>query len=654
MTEWQKRRLLRLVRLLETGAVLLFFFQALRALFSMLFGLIYDALFAGQVPMAVVGGVMALVILALLAPLAARWMAATPRRAAGQRWALLAGAVVVYLARIALTFDHSTLRLAASILIVSATGLYLATRLAGDSRGHTAYGLILALVADQLVRAAGYTLDPTLAPAWGQSQVLVSAALCLVSVGLAWRQPLEERGPGLRLGMLAGLVWGGWLYLQTTLLAFPNALARWSGESYLLFALTWPFVLVLTLLGSDLWCTRRGWIDGLLVQVLLLGGLAAGYLFDGVAAFLGLLLAHLAAASALFSTFPGREGQGEEGDRNPGPALALGNVLFLLLQLAYAFTFTYAYTLDLFRGLGLPVFVIAALLVGMPLLRLLPRTERASRPTVARWFTVWGSGALVVAWVMLVTAVQPHRPPPTGGSLRAMTYNIHYGYDDKWRLRLEDQASAIEASGADVVMLQEVDAGRPTSYMVDNPLWLARRLGMKAIFLPTMEHLTGIALLSRYPVSDSHTLLLPSELEQTGIIWAQLETAGPGAERRVPIDAFGTWLGLEPEERARQLDAALPFLKDPPGSAPGSSRPALFGGDFNATPDSPVYARIISAGFVDPFLALGLDPPPTDPAVQPTKRIDFVWLRDLEPLTAHVLDSTASDHRPVVVEAAFP
>ena len=660
MTEWQKERLLRLVRLLETTAVVLFFYQALRALFSLLFGLIYDAVFASQVSMAIVGAVLAAVILALLAPLAARRLAATPQAGASQRLALLGGAIVVFLARIALTFDQYELRLATSILIVAAAGFYLAVRLRGD-RGHTAYGLILALVIDQLLRAAGHTMDPTLRPAWGPTQVIISSALCLVSVGLAWRQRPAESVAGPRLGLLAGPIWGGWLFLQTALLAFPNALARWSGVDYSPFALTWPFVLVFTLLGSELWQTRRGWIDGLLVQVSLLGGLAVGYLLDGPAAFFGLLLAHLAAVIALFSAFPDPRGQETAGKGGAGPALALGNLLFFFLHLAYAFTFTYPYTLDLFRGLGLPVFLGAALLVGLPLLRLPAKAGRALRPSVARFFTVWGVGILVLAWTLLVvTTSQPRQKATAEGSFRAMTYNIHYGFDDGWHQQLEAQAAVIEASGADVVMLQEVDTGRPTSYMVDDALWLARRLEMTEVYLPTIERLTGIALLSRYPVIDSRTRLLPSELEQTGIIWALVDTAagrssGIGKADSVRVNAFGIWLGLEPEERARQLDAALPFLADPSGSgADPDSSAAVFGGDFNAEPDSPVYARIAAAGFIDPFLALGLDPPPTDPAINPSKRIDFVWLRDLEPLDAEVPPVTASDHRPVVVEVTLP
>ncbi|MCK4300712.1 MAG: hypothetical protein KAX80_14315, partial [Planctomycetes bacterium] len=51
-------------------------------------------------------------------------------------------------------------------------------------------------------------------------------------------------------------------------------------------------------------------------------------------------------------------------------------------------------------------------------------------------------------------------------------------------------------------------------------------------------------------------------------------------------------------------------------------------------------------------LRLGAFPPaPTDPAESLHKRIDYVWLAGLDPTDARVLDSLASDHRMVVVEA---
>jgi len=199
-------------------------------------------------------------------------------------------------------------------------------------------------------------------------------------------------------------------------------------------------------------------------------------------------------------------------------------------------------------------------------------------------------------------------------------------------------ARTIEDSGADVVALQEVDAGRLTSYSVDNALWLSRRLGMGAFYQPTVEHLTGIAVLYRFPLQEAAGRLLTSRLEQTGIIRARLTVGGE------PLDAYGIWLGLKPEERAVQLGEALDFIV---------AGPAVFGGDFNSKPDSPIYQRLTEAGFVDPFIAAGFEPSLTSPSEEPKERIDYVWIRGLRPVDARVLESTASDHRMVVVEASL-
>ena len=623
-------RIARLIGVVEATAVFLFFYQALRVLFSVLFGVIYDAIFAEIVPVTTVGLWLGLVILALLTPLAA------PRRPHAQRIALLVGAVLVFVARIPLTFDDPQVRLVASILVVAGTGLYLATRLRDGPRA-VIRALILALVVDQLLRAAGHTWDATLRQAWWPEQVGVSLALGVLAAWLSRQRHGEEPIAGTRFGLLGGLAWGGWLFLETSLLAFPNVVARWSGAPYPGVAPLLLAVTLLPLVEGDRWRARRGRLVGLTGLVILLIGLALGGLPTSVAvSTLALLLAQLAVLVLLPACFP----PGGNGSKDRlGAGLAVGGVLFLILSFAYAFAFTYPYTVDIFRDMGLPVILVAGLLSGLPTLRrpvsvepcagLVDKTQAAAL------------GLALIVFIALLTWPRAPHPPAEASSLRVATYNIHYGYDADWRLSLEAQAQTIEAAGADAVMLQEVDAGRATSYMVDDALWLAHHLGMEAVYLPCVEHLTGIALLSRYPILDSDTLLLPSELEQTGIIWAEL---GVGD---APVNAFAIWMGLEPEERARQLDAALPFIAAHPG-------PAVFGGDFNSAPESPVYARIAGAGFVDPFVVLGLGSPPTDPAINPRERIDFVWQRDLTPVDAQVLESTASDHRLVVVEADLP
>jgi len=358
----------------------------------------------------------------------------------------------------------------------------------------------------------------------------------------------------------------------------------------------------------------------------------------GLPAFLGLVAVQAVAVVLLLSYLT--PDHSDQKDRTE-LGLALGGTLFLILGFVWAFAFTYAYILDIFRGVGLPVFLAAGLLAGLPGLRPAAKTEPITPSSRRRRIAMWGAGLGVAALVLAVNWPRSRPEPAAGDTFRAATYNVHYGYDSGWHLQLEAQAQAIEAAGAGVVALQEVDTGRPTSYMVDDARWLARRLNMGVVYMPCMEHLTGIALLSRYPILDYDTLLLPSNLEQTGIIWAKIDVDGQ------PVNAFAIWMGLKPEERAQQLNAALAFIAAHPG-------PAIFGGDFNSTPDSPVYAQIAGAGFADPFVTLGLGSPPTDPAVKPTKRIDFVWLRDLTPVAAEVSEALASDHRLVVVEVKNP
>jgi endonuclease/exonuclease/phosphatase family metal-dependent hydrolase len=621
----------QLAGLIEATAVFLFFYQALRVLFSVLCGLIYDALFAETASMTTVGLVLGVVILALLAPLAA------PRQPSRRRIALLASAVLVFLARIPLTLNDPQSRLVASILIVAGTGVYLASRLR-DGPHDVVRALILALVVDQLLRATGHTWDVTLREGWLAGQVALSVGLCLLAGGLFRFTAARESAVGSCPDLLSGLAWGSWLFLVTSLLAFPQAAARWSGvaPNTLLIAF-WAMWGLAGLREIDWLAQRWKKYTGLLDLFFLVGGLALGYWLNGWFALAALALAYMAALDALPAIFLPSRGSRE---KRLGFSLALGGILFLVLSFAHAFAFTYAYTADFFRGTGVFVCLAAGLVVVLPSWRRPVEAEPDFLSGVLTVVVPVAATMIVLVGLYYKIVQSPWHWAYDEGPLRIATYNIHYGYDTDWHLSLEDQARTIEASGADVVMLQEVDTGRPTSYMIDDAYWLAQRLDMEAIYLPTVEHLTGIALLSRYRIEDSDVLLLPSELEQTGILWAKLD----GYPETVNL--FAIWLGLEPEERARQLDAALPFLAAHPG-------PAAFGGDFNSTPDSPVYARIHAAGFVDPFVALGLGSPPTDPAIHPEKRIDFVWLRDLKPLDAQVLDSTASDHRPVVVEAAL-
>jgi endonuclease/exonuclease/phosphatase family metal-dependent hydrolase len=570
------------------------------------------------------------------------------------RLALLAAVAVAAVARVPMTIDRHEVRLYSSIVVVAAGGIYL-TALLRHAPGHFPQAAVLALAADQLLRALGNTWDISMRPVWIAPQILLSAGLILLARHLSRPEIAyyEIRGPtGVRVGPLGALAWAGFLLVETSLLSLPNALARWSEGSY---AVLTPLLLGVTLLaampdlrgaiartfGGD---ARHARLWGVALLLVALVGLAAGRWLPGVPAAVGLLAAQAAlilALSHLLLPCP------DPTSERTGLWLAVGGLLFLVLNFAYAFTFTYPYTIGAFKGMGLPIMLVAALLAALPaLVRPMPPNSMSPNRMAGRESTGWATWAVVVLALVTVGAAsaRPHRltPRPASNAVRVGTYNIHYGYNGPWRYTLEEQARTIEASDADVVALQEVDTGRITSYGVDTALWLSRRLGMEAVYLPTLEQLSGIALLSRFPVQASQTRLLTSQLEQTGIIRARLQ-----ADDRA-LDAYAVWMGLSPEERARQLTDALAFIAE--GDA---DTPAAWGGDFNASPDSPIHARITAAGFLDPFIALGLEPAPTDPADTPRKRIDFVWLRGLAPVDGEVVNSLASDHRMVVVEGRF-
>ncbi len=602
-----------------------FYFQGMRALFSRLFGVLYDALFVG--PFSAYAAVV--VILAFAAFLLPPFLVRLARPKA--MW--VAAGIGLLVSRLALTVENPEWRLYSAMAVVFFGTAVLAI-LWNERPDRAPVSVVGALALDQLVRAFGNTLDPTLFDRWLPFQAVLSLLLLwpLFRSSLE-RIEFEEAGP-YGLSSLGALGVGAFLFMEMSLLDFPNALARWSGVDYTWVAPLLLFMTALalydmlqTILEVVLWRIPPGrW----LTMALLLLGIAWGDRGDGWLALTGLLLAQFVLLWSL-------RGYLKSGFGGAGAGwLSAGMLIFLLLNFADAFAFTYPYTLEIFRDTGLIIMLVGAFVATMVLLQ--PWKELIS-PSISFKVSTWAI-FVPLALVLVIWQAHPAGVRPTArDTLRMGTYNIHYGYNAGWKYNLPAIADTIEQSGADVVALQEVDTGRMTSYMVDDSLWLARRLRMNALYLPTIEHLTGIALLTRWPISREEGRLLTSHLEQTGIVGGEIE---PGGRE---VNVYAIWLGLTPQERANQIREAIEFMGERPG-------PAAMGGDLNSTPDSPVHAAMASAGFVDPFRALGLPDEPTDPAIEPKDRIDYVWLRGLRPLSARVMPTVSSDHRMVVVEAA--
>jgi endonuclease/exonuclease/phosphatase family metal-dependent hydrolase len=256
---------------------------------------------------------------------------------------------------------------------------------------------------------------------------------------------------------------------------------------------------------------------------------------------------------------------------------------------------------------------------------------------------------VLVLWLLAACA----RPLPSSSprDIRVLVYNVHAGKDAVGVDNLARVADLVRQTGADVVLLQEVDRGTRRSGQVDQPDVLARRTSFAVAFGKTLDYdggEYGIAVLSRWPITQQALTRLPVEPPQ--------QRAGgsyePRGAQRVNVRAqrgeialVNTHLDASRDDHYRRQEARTILAI---ARAAGSL--VLVGGDFNSTPDSEVQAEIRQGGLRDAWLECGRGNGFTYPADTPTKRIDYLYLTGTATCTrAEVLETTASDHRPLLV-----
>lgn len=156
---------------------------------------------------------------------------------------------------------------------------------------------------------------------------------------------------------------------------------------------------------------------------------------------------------------------------------------------------------------------------------------------------------------------------------------------------MEKTAQVIANMDADVVALQEVDAGKPRTGHVHQARWLARRLGMDHLFYGVVRsgaEQYGLALLSRIAMERVKCGRLPAPRyrkprEVRGAMWVRLRLSA-GA-----VSLINTHLGLLERERRVQIAALLG--KEWLGAVP-KTEPVILCGDLNAGLRSQVYRRV--------------------------------------------------------------
>lgn len=639
----------RAYRLIESALIALFFWQALRAVFALTLSMTSYAISSGQANLLTVNA-----HLMLIAALALSWFA--PRARSALPRTLMVSAILAAVLRAFAAIDILIVRLVTAVAVIGFCGVYLAALIRANWRVWVT-SIVLGLVLDQLFRSAD-TYDPSLkgaiSLAFGDTTYRVAwlffqVALSLTAAGFAWlarRQARNEPYEPAGLSIWGGFGIAGFFAVEMLTLAMPNVVARWTGVQYVSVV---PWVILFTALPLvpsvrlgvgqvlDLFDNRlRGWVWLFLFLLAIVVGNRLGGMFGA-----GTLIAaqFMAVLSLWWLPSPLESGDLEQ----VGPSFSLGLFVFAVLVYAYSLTFENIAGLRRFQDQGLIVVLTAAALLGV--VRLLWRDDDPwlLQPTVPRGLPVTFVVSSTVFCVLLATGGSQPVVVATETTLSVATYNLNQGFDENHSYQLELAARTIEASLADVVILQQVDTGRPVGMGIDQVEFLARRLKMYQAYQSGDGKLLGVAILSKWSIIDRKQAVLSGAGQSNSALRVVLKD--PATGRAISVIAAQLVSGSE-QARLSQLYSLQTLA--------GDNSPTLIGIDLGVSPDDMAYQQIMAGGYLDPDVALGIEQGFTTPASTPTARHDYVFVRGLIPLASRHVNSAASTHRLVVIEVGWP
>jgi endonuclease/exonuclease/phosphatase family metal-dependent hydrolase len=256
-----------------------------------------------------------------------------------------------------------------------------------------------------------------------------------------------------------------------------------------------------------------------------------------------------------------------------------------------------------------------------------------------RFLLVW-LGLAAVAVVVVGHISWGSRPGASGKTLKVLTYNVAAFEIDK-----PGVLKVLKESDADIICLQEAGkighieaSAKALSKVMRGYYWTVASTNL---------------ILSRYPLSDQDSLNVPTKWPTKEFPSAVVETP-LGRIRVMCVHLEPSWVAAWPpavsgyvatigkvcEDRRAQVDLILASLRP-------SKEPVILAGDFNGPAGSESVNRI-GEYFTDCFGTTERGFGNTILAKMPYKRIDYVWVRGLVPVRSEVVDSVASDHRPVL------
>ena len=251
--------------------------------------------------------------------------------------------------------------------------------------------------------------------------------------------------------------------------------------------------------------------------------------------------------------------------------------------------------------------------------------------------------------------ISPSKDVP---ALKIVSYNIRWRSGDQLQQIIQLLKTDPEIGGAAIIGLQEVDRNKKRTANTNTAKLIAEQLGKHYAWAapPTakagQEEETGVAILSSYPLTDVHPIVLAH--------------AGPGGRRRVALGATINLPGkqirfysvhaetrISASKRLEQFNSVLQDLSKYPADLA-----AIVLGDFNTWNPGSVEKTnnlFLTQKFSTPF--------PNDRetflrrvlTIPISLKLDWIWLRGLQ-ATGHGIDKkiSLSDHWPLWTTVQWP
>lgn len=234
-------------------------------------------------------------------------------------------------------------------------------------------------------------------------------------------------------------------------------------------------------------------------------------------------------------------------------------------------------------------------------------------------------------------------------NITLMSYNTQHcmNYLTK-EIDFDIMADTILKCGADIVGMQEMYKKGLGSERIPQAAFLAEKMEFYHYFAsalcPKDGNDYGNALISRYPILEAETIMIPNPVEKKYhgyyetrcLLKAKLDVGGG-------LTVLVGHFGLNPDEHENAVSTAL-------ANMPGEK--CVLMGDFNMQPDNailnPFRERLYDTAekFDEPKLSW--------PSDKPTMKIDYIFTsKDLPVLSADIPAIVSSDHRPHIATIEF-